>query len=276
MSRLENMKINRLLASLAVVSILVVMGCSVDSPTAPDQVATDPPTSGANSWKITVNVNPDQIPVSSDVPATVNVKVESRADGSNPPNGTTMTLSTSLGEFSALGSELTSVGVSIHGGKASALLFGGEVAAGGTVVARLGGSEDRDDFRVVGAVEAFISSIVPNSGSESGGTRITINGVGFVEPLRVAFQAADTQGEGEDVEIVTLIDYGTVTSVSPTSIEVITPSAPGSLISGSCGVGGVEYFNTPVDVSVELAAGSTAVLDDGFTYTPDNKGCNGG
>lgn len=262
MSRLEKMKINKLLACVAVVSILGVLGCSVDSPTAPDQVASDPPNAGANSWKISVSVNPDQIPVDSDVPATVNVKIESRADGSNPPNGTTMTLSTSLGEFSTQDSGLTSVGVSIHGGKASALLFGGAVAAGGTVVARLGGSEDRDTFLVVGSTDAFITAVVPNEGSESGGTRVSIQGVGFVEPLRVEFG---------DV-------YGTVVSVTSTEVVAITPQTPGGFLDTiECGNGGKLYIRKPVNVTVEFASELVdAVLDNGFFYTPDNDQCIGG
>ena len=87
------------------------------------------------------------------------------------PNGTSMTISTSLGDFGAKDSGVQSVGVEIQKGKAEALLFAGDVVAGGTVVARLGGSEDRDTFQVTGTTEMFISSVSPNSGTESGGTQ---------------------------------------------------------------------------------------------------------
>ena len=259
MSRLEKMKINRILACLAVVSILAVMGCSVDSPTAPDQVATDPPNTGANSWKISVNVSPSQIQAAADVPLTVNIKVESRTDGSKPPNGTTMSVSTSLGDFNAKDSGIKSVPVEIHSGKASALLFGGNVVATGTVVARLGGSEQRDTFSVIGAQEAVITSVEPNRGTESGGTRVRINGIGFVEPLRVEFG---------DI-------YGTVVSVTSTQIEVITPPAPLDLLDTvDCGNGGTQYIATPVNVTVEFAGDALdAVLDNGFFYTPNNGTC---
>ena len=263
MSRLRRMKRNGLLASVALVLILGVLGCSVDSPTAPDQVASDPPNAGADSWKISLNVSPGELAAGSDVPATVKVSVESRTDGSSPPNGTTMTLSTSLGDFEAAGSGVKSVGVSLYKGDASALLFAGDVAASGTVTARLGGSEKRDDFRVLGSVEAFITSVVPNEGSESGGTRVTIHGVGFVEPLRVQF--------GEV--------YGTVVSVESDSVVAITPRTPQGFLEDStieCGNGGKQYVRKPVNVSVELATGGDAVLDNGFFYTPDNKQCIGG
>jgi hypothetical protein len=263
MSRPTKMKKRALLASLAVVLILGVLGCSVDSPTAPDQVAADPPNAGADSWKISLRINPEQIPSGSDVPATVKVDVESRTDGSNPPNGTTLTLSTSLGDFEGQDSGVRSVGVSLYKGQASALLFAGDVAASGTVTARLGGSEKRDDFRVVGSVEAFITSVVPNEGSESGGTRVTISGVGFVEPLRVEFG---------DV-------YGTVVSVEPDTVVAITPRTPQGFLEDStieCGNGGKQYIRKPVNVTVEFATGGDAVLDNGFFYTPDNKQCIGG
>ena len=173
-----------------------------------------------------------------------------------------MTLSTSLGDFSAQDSGLTSVGVSVHGGQASALLFGGGVAAGGTVVARLGGSENRDEFQVVGSTNAFITAVVPNEGSESGGTRVSIQGVGFVEPLRVEFG---------DV-------YGTVVSVTSTEVVAITPRTPGGFLDFiPCGDGGKEYVRKPVNVTVEFASELVdAVLDNGFFYTPDNPGCIGG
>ena len=91
------------LASLALLLVGVV-GCSVDSPTAPDQVPAPPPTVGGNNWTISVTVTPDELVAGSNVPATIEVDVESRDDGSNPPNGTTMTVSTSLGELGASGS----------------------------------------------------------------------------------------------------------------------------------------------------------------------------
>ena len=73
MSRLRKNVKNGLLASLAVVLTLGVVACSVDSPTAPDQVASDPPTSGSNTWRISLNVSPNQLPSGSDVPGNVNV-----------------------------------------------------------------------------------------------------------------------------------------------------------------------------------------------------------
>ena len=255
-----------LLASLAVL-LVGFLGCSVDTPTAPDQVAAPPPSSGGNNWNISVSVNPDVLAVGETgenavlEPAIVTVKVRSRSDGSNPANGTSMTVATDLGELGTQGSGTTSIGVVLDRGEATVFLYPGNVAAMGEITARLQGSQGRDTFEVIGALNTFITSVTPNSGSESGGTRVTVNGTGFREPLRVRFGTF----------------YGTVTSVSETAIEVTTPASSVPLQSVSCGDGGTEYQPTPVAVTVEFGDGATAAtLANGFFYTPDNTGCIGG
>lgn len=256
-----------LLASLAL--LLVGFGCSVDTPTAPDQVPAPPPSIGGNNWNISVSVDPDvlEVEVGGDTegsgvlePAIVSIRIQSRADGTSPPNGTTMTVSTTLGELGTVGSGANSVGVLINNGRAQVFLFPGNIAAGGTVTARLQGSSGKDNFEVVGAIAPFITAVTPNSGSESGGTRVTISGTGFREPLVVNFGSFPA----------------TVTSVTDTAIEAITPPASGPLTFVACGNGGKEYQPTPFDVSVTPATGSSISLANGFFYTPDNTGCIGG
>ena len=260
-------KMTRKFGMLASLALLLVgfLGCSVDTPTAPDQVPAPPPDTGGNNWNIAVSVNPDVLELEltelgAVEPAVVTVRVTSRADGSKPPNGTTMTVSTTLGELGSQGSGATSVGVLIDRGEASVFLFPGNILAAGEVTARLQGSVGRDTFQVVGSVEPFITAVSPNSGSESGGTRVTISGTGFSEPLLVFFGTFPA----------------TVTSVSPTSITVITPPSDGDLDSVACGDGGKEYLPTPSTVSIELAVGGDVTLSNGFFYTPDNTGCIGG
>ena len=270
MSRRRNTRKNSWLACLAAVALLSSLGCSTDSPTAPEQVATDPPSVGANNWQISLNVSPNQLAADSDVPGTVNVSVESRIDGSKPANGTTLTLSTSLGDFGAKDSGVKSIGVELFKGQASALLFPGSVAASGTVTARLEGSQKRDDFQVVaeGSGTMFIAALRPNKGTESGGTRVVIEGVGFMEPLRVTFAGA----------------YATVNSVSDTEIQVVTPPAPpGFLTPSSCDGGGQQYLPKAADVVIEVpgssggdegsVGGGGASMPGGFTYTPNNPNC---
>jgi hypothetical protein len=237
-----------------VVLLVGFLGCSVDTPTAPDQVPAPPPTTGGNNWNISVSVEPDELEADSEVPAAVSVRITSRADGTNPPNGTTMTLSTTLGVFGASDSEQTSVGVIINRGRASALLFAGSVAAGGTVTARLEGSQGRANFQVLGAVDPFILSVSPNEGPESGGTVVTITGTGFSEVSRVFF--------GDKL--------GTVTSITSDRITVITP--PADILGSACdsnGDGtqdGQVKQDKSVGIKVEAANGGSETLANAFTY----------
>lgn len=259
MSRPKMTRKTGFLASLAVL-LVGFLGCSVDTPTAPDQVPAPPPTEGDNNWNISVSVVPDELVVGSDVPATVTVDVESRTDGSNPPNGTTMTVSTSVGEFGESGSGVTSVGVIIDRGKASVLLFAGSIATGGTVTARLQGSRGSRNVEVLSSVDPFILSVLPSEGPESGGTVVTITGVGFSENSRVFF---GTQ-------------LGTVTSLSSDRITVITPPAdiPGvPCDSDDDGFeDGLVKQDQSVAVRIESANGGSESLPNAFIYRTSNPG----
>lgn len=246
-----------LLASLAVL-LVGFLGCSVDTPTAPDQVPAPPPTTGGNNWDISVSVVPDELVVGSEIPATVTVDVEARSDGSNPPNGTTMTLSTSVGEFNAAGSAVTSIGVIIDRGKASALLFAGGIATGGTVTARLEGSRGSRGVEVLASVDPFITSVTPNEGPESGGTVVTILGTGFSENSRVFFGPW----------------LGSVTSLSPDRIVVTTPPADiqGTECETSAGFGGVIKQDQSVTIKIEAPNGGSESLANAFIYRTSQPG----
>jgi hypothetical protein len=246
------------LASL--VALLVgFLGCSVDSPTAPDQVPAPPPTVGGNNWSISVTVTPDELVAGSDAPATIEVDVASREDGSNPPNGTTMTVSTSLGELGASGSGAQSLAVTTFRGKASALLFAGQVATTGTVSARLEGSVGSDGFQVLSDVNPFILGVTPNEGPESGGTLVTITGAGFSQNTRVFF------GNW----------LGSVTSLTSDKITVITPPAdnPGELCDAGAGTdNGTVKQDLPVAITLESANGGRESLANAFIYRTANPG----
>lgn len=270
MSRRRNTRKNSWLACLAAVALLSSLGCSADSPTAPEQVATDPPTTGSGSWRISVRVSPSELEADSGIPATVQISVESKVDGSSPPNGTNVSLTTSLGEFDSLDSGLSSTGATLQRGQASVLLFPGDVVASGTVVARYDGSQGRDEFRVAGAADPFITAISPSSGPEAGGTRVVIEGTGFGDTVRVSFS---TNG---------VVKLGTVQSASPTAITVITPPA-GTMTEEDCDTNndgendGRRTVVTPADVKVEYNSQSgetrTGEVSGGFSYEPADSTC---
>lgn len=250
------------LAGLTVL-LALSLACSTDSPTAPDQVAPPGPAPAFNAWVITVSVDPEEILVGSPDPALVAVRVESRdVPGAVPPSGTTMVVSTSLGELVEPGSEAQTAAVIIDRGRASVFLFAGEFAGPGTVSAQLEGSVGRRGFAVVNEevpVDPFILGISPNTGPASGGTRVTITGTAFAPPLRVLF--------GDKL--------ATVVSATETNIVAVTP--PGDIESEECDddgdtVNGSKSFDTPVQVSVENSDGTLETLDNAFTYTVPNSG----
>jgi hypothetical protein len=187
------------------------------------------------------------------VPSTVTVDVKAKADGSRPVNGTTMTLSTTLGDFNEQDSGIRSVGVIIDRGTATAFLFPGKVVATGTVRARLEGSEGRDTFEVTGSPgDPFITAVTPPTGPQEGGTQVTIEGLGFREDPRVFVgdKLADIVSSSED------------------RIVIITP--PGDMDTESCDFDtGTKKVDTPVNVELEFADGGKETLSNGFTYLGD-------
>jgi PBP1b-binding outer membrane lipoprotein LpoB len=87
----------------------------------------------------------------------------------------------------------------------------------------------------------------PTSGPIGGGTRVTINGDGFQQPLQVFFGAADAQ----------------VISVTFDTIIVMSPRASDTTPGGSGVVTG------PVDIKVKnIGSNTTATASAAFRYTP--------
>jgi hypothetical protein len=197
-----------------------------------------------------------------DQPSTISIQIRDRATGANPPPGSTVALSTTIGEFGFSGSEATSAAAVIDLGRASALLFPPDFAGNATVTATYGGSRGSTNVQI-GTGDVFVSSVSPSSGPEAGGTSVTIMGVGFFGALRVVF------GTGN----------GSVSSVASdgTSIRAKTPPFTGTFNSETCeksGVTGKRYLPTAVDVKIESSAGSTASLTGGFIYNPKATGCD--
>ena len=83
--------------------MLLALGCSTDSPTAPNQEPIPPQGGNASAvWRITVSLSPRELTVGTDQPTTVTIQVV-RADDNQPPaTGTTIVASTSLGDFLSL------------------------------------------------------------------------------------------------------------------------------------------------------------------------------
>jgi len=265
MSRLTNRRFEGLIVT-AVCGLALLVACSTDSPTAPLQVP-PPPTDdgGSGVWNLTVAASPSRLVAGSSQPTTITVEIRDRVTGAKPPSGSTIALSTTIGEFDAAGSEALFTAAVIDLGEASALLFPSSFAGTARVTAEYDGSRGSIDV-AVSTGEIFITDISPNTGTGAGGTSVNISGVGFIEPLRVEFAGA----------------LATVRSVSAdgTRIRVTTPPYGGDYDQDACDLGnngvldGERNSPTPVDVKVELAGdGGDETLQESFIYLPLDTKC---
>lgn len=265
MSRLTNRRFEGLIVT-AVCGLALLVACSTDSPTAPLQVP-PPPTDdgGSGVWNLTVTASPSRLVAGSSQPTTITVEIRDRVTGARPPSGSTLALSTTIGEFDVAGSEAISTAAVIDRGEASALLFPSSFAGTARVTAEYDGSRGSTEVSISSG-EIFISSISPNTGTGAGGTSVNINGVGFIEPLRVDFAGA----------------LAAVNSVSGdgTRIRVTTPPYGGDYDQDACDFGGNGVLDgernspTPVDVTVELAGnGGDETLAGAFIYVPLDTKC---
>jgi|CXWL01.1.fsa_nt_gi PKD repeat protein len=219
----------------AAASLCLLAACSGDSPTAPRQ--NPPPGNGgtpATSWRITLSASPTRIAVNSTVPSTISVSVR-RTDNGNPPaNGTTLLLSTTLGEFGSKGSGITSGAVELTGGNGAVHLFGGSSPGQAIVTAQLESSV----AQVTVAMQALVlTSASPKVGKPEGGDTVTITGQGFEAPVEVLFGSlSTTAAEGS----------ATVLSVTADTIVVKTPPIPDPIFE----------LNEPIDIRVTIRKGS--------------------
>src|SRR5262245_35551947 len=127
-----------LLRTAAAVAFGVLAGCSGDSPTAQRQ--TPPPNPGgtpSTAWRIPIPPQPAKIALDATQTSTRTVRGR-RADNNQPaPNGTTLVLTSTLGEFVERGSGVHSGAVETFNGTGSVLFFPGEVAGTAVITAAL-------------------------------------------------------------------------------------------------------------------------------------------
>jgi hypothetical protein len=233
--------------------VALLVGCSTDTPTAPTQEPSTP-TPGINAFIMSISVSPDSLQAGSESPATVNVRATDRVTGASPPNGTTVQVSTTLGEFQELGSEIQVTAAVFDQGRARVFLCAGDTVGTASLRADLSGSVGRTTVDILGQpVAPFVTNMSPTSGTEDGGTTVTFTGTGFREPLRVNFGGK----------------LATVTSVSNTEIKAVTPPAeieptPCDTDDFDDDLDGVLKNNLTVGVTIELSDGTTS---DSFQYT---------
>jgi hypothetical protein len=114
----------------------------------------------------------------------------------------------------------------------------------------------------------LITSVSPTSGSQAGGTTVTVGGQGFEPPLRVRFSKG-----GDDFA-------ASLQSASATQIKVTSPGVPNSVLdTEACddnndGTTGERYIRTTFDVQVvNLGTACSNTFEGVFTYVPSDQSC---
>ena len=238
-----------LLTGLAL-GLAILAGCQSDSPTEPGGGGTinPKPPIPPTTTTVSVTANPSQVTTGSNTPVTITVDVR-RSDGTIPPDQTPVTLTTTLGEFGSVGGGITTTTVQLVNGRGQTVLFPGITIGQATVRAEVNGSSGFTTVQIGQGATFFLASITPSVGSPQGGEEVTIQGGGFVSPVRVTFNGTAAQ----------------VLSVSSDRIRVRTPSAV------AAGIPTIPVGETrPVNVAVTIRVNETGQLQDtlpnGFVY----------
>lgn len=230
-----------------VVGLLSLGACSSDSPSEPRRDPPPPPGSDqpAATFNITVTADPTQIEVASDERSQIRIQVRRRDNGAVPPNGTTVVVTTTLGQFLETASNQAVVGLS--GGQAFLTLLPGDLAGTAVVQATLEGSAGRAQVRILEEGDFFIDFVEPSVGAPQGGDEVAINGRGFERPVRVDFGGQPAQ----------------VLSAGLNRIRVLTPALPGGLSPNE-----TRSVDVSVTINLNTAEQESDTLASGFTYSP--------
>lgn len=247
------MKPQRTLSRLLFALLLAAFcfGCQSDSPTEPSgggPVVTPKPPDPVTTYTVTVTANPGEIVADGEASSTVNVRVRRTDNGQPPPDGSQVTLTTTLGSFGSAGGP-SSVTLQLVNGQAQAVLFGGGAVGTASIQATFNGTSGSTSVRVNQPATFFVGSVSPGVGKPEGGEEVVITGGGFDAPVRVTFNGA----------------AATVLSVSPNRIRVITPSAEAAGV--PVGVGETSAATVAVTINVNETGQDTDSLDRGFTYS---------
>ena len=232
----------------------LLASCSSDSPTSPGAPTGGGGTGGggtSTTFTITVNVGPGELLVDDTEGLLVTVTVRRNDTGQAPPNGSSVTVTTSRGSFDTLNSGTQSQVLQLLNGSATIRFFGGTNEGTAVIQARIDQSVGQAQVLVRTLAAFALGSVSPNSGDPIGGQTLTILGQGFKTPVQVEFQ---TPG-------VTQTVAAQVLSVTPERIQVIAPPAVRSV-----GVGETLLVNIAVFIEVGTANQTSQILNGAFAY----------
>jgi hypothetical protein len=239
-------------------AVTLVAGCSSDKPKTPTAPPASPvtpappapPTPGAS---LSIATSSGSVQINSNDPVQITVTGQRTDNWTSLPDGTQVTVTTTLGGLGSKGGP-TTVTLTLFNGRATTSLYAGTTL--GTAVIRAEKAADATfglafaeaQVRFVEQAVTFVQAVVPSVGSPNGGEVVEIVGGGFEEPTRVTFGSSPA----------------VVRSTSSSRITVETPRFPSY-------VPGAPFTPTPVAVAVVAAYGSANerqdTLSNGFTYS---------
>lgn len=240
--------LRRVLGPIAAALVaLSFASCTSDSPTEPSTPPANPRPDPVVAFNVTVTASPTQLVAGDPTPSTITVTVRRSDNGGSPPNGTEIALTTTLGAFgSPAGPQQTTL--QLVNGQAQAALFAGAESGVATVRATLDQSSGAANVTIGNPATFFVASVSPSLGGPDGQETVNVLGGGFDSPVRVTFNNAPA----------------TVRSVTPTRIQVITPSAVAAGV--TVGVGQPAPVNVTVTINVNEVGQQADTLANGFTY----------
>jgi hypothetical protein len=243
---------HRLLAAGLATALAVAAACSTKSPTEPGSQPISPKVPAPTpTFAVTVTASPAHLTIGSSTGSKINVRAVNVQDGTPPPDGTSVTLTTTLGEFNNIGSGLLTTNLVLVHGQAGAVLFPGIAAGTAALVATVLGSSGATNVVITSAGTFFLSGLSPSTGDPAGGAVVTISGGGFLAPVAVSFGGSSAG----------------VKSVSPSAIVVIVPPS-----STPVPVGTTLQVSVTVTNNLGGTQTGTATLTNAFTYVPGGGG----
>ena len=231
----------------ALLGLFLLPGCDSSNPVSPAPPAQPGPN---DHFQITLSAAPAELLAGSGSPATITVTVRRRDDGLAPPDGTEVTVNTDRGSLGVNDPSKTLADLELAGGAVQVTFFGGDEVGTANLLAQVGTSVGQLEVPVVDVLptDFFLTGLFPDTGRPEGGDTLTITGAGFQQPLRVLIGGATAS----------------VSSVSSTAVEVVTPASAMPVPAGS---------SLRVDVSVSNRINEpdapTDTLAGAFNYTRD-------
>jgi IPT/TIG domain len=238
-----------LLSGLVLAAALAV-GCQSKSPTEPRSstpISPIPPPT-VTTYSISVTASPSALTAGGTTSSSITIHVTRTDTGQPPADLTSVTVTTSLGEFGSIGSGQQTATLQLVGGQAQVSLFPGTSQGTATIRAQVGGSAGAANVTIGQQATFFVSSIDPGVGNPNGGEEVAINGGGFDGPARVTFNGATAD----------------VLSLSANRIRVRTPSATAAGV--TVGVGQASAVDVSVTINLNEPGQLTDTLASGFTY----------